>query len=153
MPKKHKEIHQREQVVGKKQPRTVVDQEGYLRKHPVWSFKLCDTIHDRWSIGKCSSIYKEIIEKLISYEGMTWAEIQASSGGKSAGHGTNNHFENISDLCAEAQKRANEIHLLEDQLFSLRLTGRSRLYGVLSDGTFSLIWYDTNHEICPMKNK
>lgn len=153
MPKKTKEVRQRELASGKKQPRAVADHENYLRKHPVWSFSRCDRTHDRWAIGKCSSFYDEIIDKLISYEGMTWAEIQAAAGGKSAGHGTNNHFENISDLSAEAQKRANEINLMEDQLFSLRLTAKSRLYGILSDGTFSLIWYDANHEIYPMKGK
>lgn len=91
------------------------------------------------------------MDKLSSYEGMTWAEIQSASGGKTKG--TNNHFAYISKLDKEAQKRAMELHLDVDELFSLRLTGTLRLYGILENGIFSIIWYDQNHEIYPLKNR
>lgn len=151
MGKDKKIVRQKEQVRGEKKPKKVEDPEGYLKEHPVWAFQHCDQTHERWSIGKNPTIYEDIIKKLISYESQTWAEIQAASGGKGSGKGTNSHFENISDFTKEAQKRASELHLEEDQLFSLRLAGKTRLYGILRDGIFSIIWYDANHEIYPVK--
>lgn len=151
MAKKNKVVHQKESVTGSKYPKSIEDPEGYLKKHPVWAFNRCDKTHERWAIKQCKCIHEEIIDKLISYEGQTWAEIQAASGGKSVGNGTNSHFENISDFIKEAQKRATELHLDVDQLFSLRLTGKTRLYGILDNGVFFIIWYDANHEIYPTR--
>lgn len=105
--------------------------------------------HERWSIKNADAFFDDILQKLIAYEGMTWAEIQAASGGKKSGNGTNNHFENISEMSKEAQQRATELRLDVDQLFSLRLTAKSRLYGILTDGIFRILWYDRNHEVYP----
>ncbi len=136
---------------NRKKPGTVVNPHAYLSKNPVWAFCRCDFAHEKWSLKNCSSIYDDVIVKLEEYEGMTWGEIQSASGGKKTG--TNNHFENISDMIKEAQNRAEEIHLDVDQLFSLRLTGERRLYGILEDGIFSVIWLDNEHEIFPSKKQ
>ncbi len=64
-------------------------------------------------------------------------------------NGTNSHFEDIAILCKEAQKRIEELHLDIDQVFSLRLTATLRIYGILENGVFNVLWYDPNHEICP----
>lgn len=37
------------------------------------------------------------------------------------------------------------------QLFSLRLTARERLYGILNNGVFYVLWYDPCHEIYESK--
>ena len=73
----------------------------------------------------------------------------SSSGGRS--HGTNNHYEDVADLCKEARDRIIELKLIDiDRVFSLRLSGTERLFGILEDGIFSIIWYDPNHEIYPI---
>ncbi len=60
----------------------------------------------------------------------------------------NNHFENVDEFIKEAQERWIELKLEEySEAFSLRLTGTHRLYGILEDGTFRVIWYDEDHEI------
>lgn len=66
--------------------------------------------NEKWSIKNNDSFFDNILFKLISYEGMTWGEIQSASGGKSAGNGTNNHFEYIVEMSKEAQKRAKELY-------------------------------------------
>jgi len=142
-------VKQREKVQNVKKPISVENPEGYLGKHPTWAFKQCDLDSDKWSIKKSDSFYDDILVKLISYEGMTWSEIQSASGGKKAGKGTNNHFEDISEMSKEAQRRARELHLDVDQLFSLRLSGKERLYGILDNGVFSVLWYDAEHEVYP----
>ncbi|MFR6280946.1 MAG: hypothetical protein ACLUKK_07170 [Lacrimispora saccharolytica] len=146
MKKKEKRVIQKETASNTKIPKHLESPEGYLSKHPVWAFQRCDKEHPKWSITTCS-LYGDIIEKLISFEGQTWAEIQAASGGKKSG--TNHHFENISDLSRAAQKRISDLRLNIDQVFSLRLSGKVRLYGILEDGVFFILWYDPEHEIYP----
>ena len=125
------------------------DPDAYLTKTPAWAFSRCDQEHERWSLSKSQNIYDDIIRKLGSFEGMTWAEIMSQSGGRA--HGTNHHFEDVGDLKKEAQKRLQELQLEDlDQVFSLRLSGKERLYGILNDRVLRIIWYDQNHEIYPM---
>lgn len=124
-----------------------IDPNKYLSKKPTWKFNRCDLSSPKWSILDSESFSQDILSKLISYECMTWAEIQSSSGGKS--HGTNSHFERICDMSKDVQNRAEYLHLNVDVLFSLRLTGATRLYGILDEGVFNIIWFDKHHEIYP----
>ena len=126
------------------------DSDSYLGRHPVWSFKKLDVSSDRWSLNQIDDLYHDIVLKLRDYEGMTWQEIMSASGGRS--RGTNNHFENVSDLCKDACDRINVLHMSDiDQVFSLRLSSLERLYGILEDGTYFVLWYDPNHEIYPVE--
>ena len=136
---------------NKKKPKSTVNPDSYLGQHPTWTFHRCDISHDKWSIRKCESIYEKIIDKLISYEGQTWMEIISATGGKSSG--TRSHFINVSDLEKEAQKRIDQLHLHIDQVLSLRLDARTRLFGVMDNGTMDILWYDPDHEICKSSKK
>ena len=129
--------------------RTVIKETArtYLHEKPVWRFGK----HDKklWPV-KGPDFIERIFDKLADYEGMTWQEIQSASGGKT--HGTNSHFENVADLDKAAQKRLVELKLDDiDQLFSLRLTGKERLYGILENGVFAILWYDKEHEVYKVK--
>lgn len=146
-------VKQKETVYGTKKPISIEDPEAYLKKRPAWAFKQCDLEHEKWSIKNNEVFFGNILSKLISYEGMTWGEIQSASGGKSVGNGTNNHFLYIANMSKDAQKRARDINLDVDQLFSLRLTAKERLFGILNNGVFSVIWYDSKHEIYPSSKK
>ena len=126
------------------------DPSHYIMLNPRWTFRKMDIGHPRWSIASCNTVYDTIIMKLRDYEGMTWQEIMSASGGKS--EGTNNHFEDVADLCKEAQNRLIELHMEDvDRIFSLRLASRKRLYGTIEEGIFFVIWYDPNHEIYPLE--
>ena len=142
-----KRVVQKEDASGKKIPKSTENALSYLNKKPSWRFSRCDMGHDKWSVFQNGMLRDDIFEKLKSYEGMTWAEIQSASGGKAEGNGNNNHFEDVSSFSKEARDRCEKIKLYEDQLFSLRLGGRPRLYGVIDDGAFEIIWYDKEHEI------
>lgn len=144
---KKKIVKQAESAKSSKMPKVVENPEGYLKKHPICAFQRCDVNHEKWSIKNCKNFNEEILDKLISFEGQTWAEIQSASGGRR--NGTNSHFEDIAILCKDAQRRIEELHLDIDQVFSLRLTATLRIYGILENGVFNVLWYDPNHEICP----
>ena len=96
-----------------------------------------------------NNLYENVILKLKDYEGLTWAEINKASGGGT--YGTNSHYEDVEDLCKDARDRINELMIFEDRVFSLRLDGETRLYGIIENGVFYVIWYAPNHEIYPVK--
>lgn len=81
--------------------------------------------------------------KLALFEGMTWREILVV--GKRS-----NHTVSIADLCGEAQRRLRVLGYRDiDELVSLRLSGKERVWGRLSEGVLTVIWWDPNHEVCP----
>lgn len=119
------------------------DRNSYLQKNPMWKFQRADKEHAKWSVRNCRDFCTEILEKLVDFEGQTWCEIK----------GRNNHFINVSSMTKGAQNRLKELRIIEDELFSLRLNGKCRLFGILDDGVFYIVWYDFAHEICPSQLK
>ena len=77
----------------------------------------------KWS---ASGYLDELRAKLCDYENMTWAEIDGAS--KSDGQGSRNHFINVEELCKEAQRRLLDMHMHYNQIYSIALTGKQRLY-------------------------
>jgi len=115
--------------------------DSFFDKAPCWRFHQMDK--ERWSpVGYIDSI----TEKLSNYEKMTWAEIDGAS--KST-KGSPHHFISVNDMIKEARERLDLLHLTYEQYYSIALTGRIRLWGVLEDGIFHILWYDPNHEVCP----
>jgi hypothetical protein len=148
-----KRPHSIEKANTKKSPAVRENPEEYIKKPPAWAFSRCDMEHKKWSITNYDFI-NEIFKKLVDYERMTWQDIQSASGGKRDGNGTNSHFVNVAELSKEARDRLAELKLYDiDQLFSLRLTAKIRLYGILENGVFYILWYDKEHEIYETKKK
>lgn len=150
MAKGNKTVKQKETASNSKQPKVLEDPQSFFKMHPVWSFKSLDNGYSKWGFNYSDDLFNDIICKLKDFEGLTWGQIVSASGGRS--HGTNSHYENVSDLIPEAQKRWKELHLEEyDRVFSLRLTSLHRLYGILQDGVYRIVWFDQNHEIYEVK--
>jgi len=83
-----------------------------------------------------------IRERLAHFETMTWAEILVQSKKQ-------NHSIKVEDICAAARQRLDVRRLILDDVVSLRLSGRERVYGYLDNGVLILLWWDPDHEICP----
>jgi hypothetical protein len=90
---------------------------------------------------------KYIHGKLAQFETMTWAEINHPN--------TGCHPIKIKDLCSEAQKRLTELKVIrfEEELFSLRLSGKERLWGIRERHFFKILWWDPRHEVYPVSKK
>lgn len=133
-----------EKILDKKRPFHTAQPDSYLGETPKWLFALGDFTHDKWGLQnkKCYRFLK----KLHDFEGQTWSEIQIKDK-------KNNHIIDVADIIKEAQERLERLNLDEDQLFSLRLAGKERLWGILRNGEFNILWYDTKHEICPSPPK
>lgn len=121
--------------------------DEYLQSEPSWRFCFYDA-GGKWTFTN-EEFHNDILDHLIAYERMCWKDIIQASGGKSKGNGTNNHSIQVADIIKEARDRLNEIAVYRDELFSLRLTGKKRLWGFRVHNILNIIWYDSNHEIYP----
>lgn len=110
-----------------------------------WHIKLLDKSGLwHWNNIQNDTLWKAILEKLANFETMTWEEI--IRGGS--------HPIKVSDLCSNAQKRLREIKQDDiEELFSLRLEGKPRIWGIRNQGILKILWWDPNHEVCPSEKK
>jgi hypothetical protein len=93
----------------------------------------------------------DIHSSIASFETMTWSEIEKKVGP----HGTrHNHPMPVSDICPDARKRLRELVLDDfDTLYSLRITGERRLWGIRDNEAFYILWWDPHHSVCPVKKR
>lgn len=73
---------------------------------------------------------------------MTWNEflVQAKK---------RNHSIKVADITSEARERLEAVGLGLDEVVSLRLTGKERVFGYLDNGVLVLLWWDPDHQVCP----
>jgi len=88
---------------------------------------------------------KYVHGKLAQFETRTWAEVNHPN--------TGCHPIKIKDLCSEAQKRLVEIKVIEEELFSLRLSGKERLWGIREHHLFKILWWVPRHDVYPVSKK
>lgn len=121
----------------------------YGNATPKWAFSRVDkrmwTIHEDFA--------NVILEKLIAYENMTWNQITGMTRQGKNSVGTMSHNIPRGLLIRKAQKRLEELQIYEDEIFSLSLDNRKRLWGILDSGVLRIIWYDSRHEICPSNKR
>jgi len=92
--------------------------------------------------------HKELIEKIISYGSMTWADLKRQTHDKGK---SKHHFLTLESLSPEAAERVKRLLPEEefDSVFSLALQNVLRIIGIRKDEKFYVMWYDTKHEFCP----
>ena len=75
---------------------------------------------------------------------MTWKAI-----------GTNgSHPVALNDLDKTARDRLAELNLDDiDHLYSLRLSGTERVWGILDRSILKVLWWDPDHQVCPAAKK
>jgi hypothetical protein len=108
---------------------------------PLWAFRVVD-LGGRWC---WSALQRDdillVFDKLKSYESMAWAQIEGPTG---------SHFVEVHKLSKPARERLVEIRQDDvDLLFSLRITGRQRVWGIRDGHVLRLLWWDPEHEVCP----
>lgn len=110
-----------------------------------WHFHRLDKDHGLWGWDKLKAHeWKAVLAALVSFEKMTWAKLKETAGGRN--HGTNHHSLTTGAFCKDAKDRLVELKLDEyDELFSLRLTNRLRLYGIRDGRVLRIVWHDPHH--------
>lgn len=114
-----------------------------------WSFEICLWQHEGWQACEGLQFFAEhIISKLQELETVTWQEILNATGGKSDGHGNNNHFINATKLPGDERHKFIELGYMRifEKVFSLRLAGKERLIGVVDMNIFKILWFDAQHK-------
>ena len=123
---------------NKKSIKITEDPDNIAKKTPSWNFSLSDQ-DGVWAFRKeniGNGFWDKILDKLISFEKMTWGDIESDK---------NNHFVSISGCNKCARDRLEVLKITEDRLFSLRLEGKIRIYGIRKKSALFILWYDTDH--------
>lgn len=127
--------------VSGKQPRVAPEFEGpsdHIK--PAWRFAGADRGGPWHWRGLPQAEVHDALEKLGSLEGITWTQMKSSG----------SHAVALYKLCPGARERLKEVGKDDlDELFSVRLTGRRRLWGVRKHHILSILWWDPEHEVCP----
>jgi hypothetical protein len=143
---KHPSFAETTKNLQQKRPATDGDPNAYLKMHPAWRLKSIDNAWDYgWSKIGQERWCNDVLPKLYDLETMTWAGIQQT--GKS-------HFLPLSAFEKSAQKRLEELGLGDlDEIFSLRLQGKHRIYGWRMENVLHVIWFDFDHALVPAPKK
>ncbi|MCU7816542.1 MAG: hypothetical protein KZQ81_15420 [Candidatus Thiodiazotropha sp. (ex Rostrolucina anterorostrata)] len=97
-----------------------------------------------WESIPAKTLWGNLHEKLCSFETMKWYQFPQQG----------SHLIQVRDLCRAAQKRLVEIQQDDiDELFSLRLGGKERVWGIRDQSVLKILWWDPNHEVCPSLKK
>lgn len=162
-------------IVADKTPKVDERIQGAVyARVPSWRFNRADIDHETWSIFEgfeddivedesadggtrltyrfSPSICPDLLDHLKTRESATWKDIMQQTGGPRSN--TNSHFiytERLSDA-AKARLRLLKYEY-EDQIFSLRIDGKKRLFGFIdpSTGAMDVLWYDRDHSVYETK--
>lgn len=111
---------------------------------PVWRIARLDSAGSWCAHNMEEAHLREIVAKLQGFELNTWLEI--ARGGS--------HNVGVSRLIPAAQKRLQELKLDDlDDLYSLRINAKTRLWGMKTNNVFSALWWDCDHAVCPSLKK
>ena len=119
------------------------DRRNYMRMRPAWKVSRLEEYGPfGWHrIDGPKAI--EVTARLKGFESMSWSEILVAAKKQ-------NHTVAIADLSKAARDRLLAIKLDDrDDLVSLRLSSRERIWGFLAENTFHLVWWDPEHQVCP----
>lgn len=109
----------------------------------AWRFDLADTDLG-WDCVFPSENFHNHFQPIKELGLQTWDKIKKSG----------SHNIEVGDLIPEARKRLESLRLDDiDELFSLRLGGEIRVFGIRNRHYFFPLWWDENHKICPSYKK
>lgn len=94
--------------------------------------------------------FSKIYPKLKAFESMTWREILEKKHQSKGKMVSNNHNVDVANFCKEAKDRLADLRYAVDQLFSLRLEAKIRIYGFRVHNYLEILWVDLEHEVYPV---
>lgn len=120
--------------------------ESILDRKPSWRFNMLDLNGPwGWLNIQTKNLVVTIIKKLKDFESMTWGEIERNN---------QSHLISLDRIVKKAQDRLRKMELDDlEILYSLRLSGKERVWGKRKNEVFDIIWWDPLHEVCPAPKK
>jgi hypothetical protein len=121
-------------------PAAVVDWDSL---QITWQFRNLD--HDGpfgWRVCNRETLVHTILGRTSDFESMTWRELRANG---------LLHHTPLDRICAPARRRLEEISQNDvDELHSLRIGKKHRVWGIRDRLYFKVIWWDPEHQVWPM---
>ncbi len=116
------------------------------QRSPVWRVRTMDVGGPWCFLGKMDAILSGAFQKrLADLETMSWAAIDGQTG---------SHFVPTSSFSKVARDRLRELKQDDvEQLYSLRVTARIRVWGIREEHVLKFLWFDPDHEVCPSVKK
>jgi len=101
-----------------------------------------------WDLGSIDpDDFVELLEFLKNISQSTIHELRNSTG-------TLKVYDNLqTGMNPEAIKRLAEGYEGQDFVHRLRVSGKKRLYGILDESVFSILWWDPEHKVWPTKDR
>lgn len=97
-----------------------------------------------WGGSNLQRLLTEIIPRLHNLETMTWQQLRNDG----------SHPIAADQVCKEARERLDEIGKGdEESLYSIRVTGRCRVWGIRRGAILHLLWWDPEHSVYPVFKK
>ena len=121
---------------------------------PVWCYDKLDRDGPfAFDTARDDFQHREVLEKIIAYSNMTWADIRKQTHDKKGK--SKHHFLEVESLSAQARERLKAKRLEEhsDSIFSFALQNKLRIIGIREDERFHAVWYDPEHGFCPSTKK
>lgn len=128
------------EILYKPEVRQREDPDKYLNYNPSWIFNQSDK-DGAWGINKenlVDKMWSDIIPRLKNFETMTWSDILISAK-------VQNHSIPINQLNKVAKDRLKKLNILDDEIVSLRVDAKTRIYGFIYGAKFKILWCDFNH--------
>lgn len=88
----------------------------------------------------------DVMARLQSFESMTWNEILVAAKKQ-------NHTLSSDQICKEARTCLEGDWQGADEVVSLRVSGKKRVWGIREGGILYLLWWDPTHSVCPTQKK
>lgn len=127
-----------------KQP-TATTPTSYHKLNPSWRIAKMEMVDPFGWHQVDSAMLSYIRDRIIEFERRTWAEILGDH---------HNHPVEVGRLAPLAQERLQEMRQDDlEEMLSLRLSGKERIWGILDRGVCTLIWWDPEHQVCPSQKK
>lgn len=115
------------------------DPDSFYAKKPSWCFCNCD--EEKWVFGKNhigEYFWETVFPRLKDFERSNWQDILIRD--KKL-----NHAICVADLNKCARDRLAKRHIEGESIYSLRVNSTHRIYGILDDSKFCILWYDDEH--------
>lgn len=119
--------------------------DSFMSLNPSWKF--CWLAFDgQWGWSKIEEVktWERIVKQLQNWESMKWIEIL---------NNPRNHQIHRDQLDKNVQKWLDRRNLDDFETYSLHVGGKERIFGILIQGVFYVIWWDPDHKICPAPKK
>lgn len=136
---------------AKRRTATAAAKPDWKSESPRWSFRILELEGPYgWERASANDL-KAVAARLGHFEAMKWGELVTQPGNP-------NHLVSVDDLGREARREFERIFHPQDQvdeLMSLRLDARKRVWGRLDHDTpaLQLLWWDPEHQVCPSMKK